>query len=94
MGRNCLTSSDGSRVVHSSIQDAALNHEPPHGRLNSRRRSHCATVTSGSGSALSTPNRATNPSRRYSPNRHCHINRFYCSLLASPRDSDSIESKA
>jgi hypothetical protein len=24
--------------------------------------------------------------------RHCHINRFYCSLLASPLDSDSINS--
>jgi hypothetical protein len=26
--------------------------------------------------------------------RHCHINRFYCSLLASPVDSDSINSTA
>ena len=26
--------------------------------------------------------------------RHCHINRFYCSLLASPLDSDSINSMA
>jgi hypothetical protein len=25
---------------------------------------------------------------------HCHINRFYCSLLASPLDSDSINSMA
>jgi hypothetical protein len=25
---------------------------------------------------------------------HCHINRFYCSLLASPSDSDSINSMA
>jgi transposase len=24
--------------------------------------------------------------------RHCHINRFHCSLLASPLDSDSIDS--
>ena len=28
------------------------------------------------------------------PSRHCHINRFYCSLLASPPDSDSINSMA
>jgi LacI family transcriptional regulator len=26
--------------------------------------------------------------------RHCHINRFYCSLLASPLDSYSINSMA
>jgi transcriptional regulator GlxA family with amidase domain len=26
--------------------------------------------------------------------RHCHINRFYCSLLASTLDSDSINSIA
>jgi hypothetical protein len=26
--------------------------------------------------------------------RHCHINRFYCSLLASTLDSDSINSMA
>jgi hypothetical protein len=26
--------------------------------------------------------------------RHCHINRFYCSLLAPPLDSDSINSMA
>jgi hypothetical protein len=65
MGRDCLTSSDGSRAVHrNSIQDAALNREPPHGRLDSRRRSHCATVTSRSGRAMPTPNRATSPSRR------------------------------
>jgi fructose-1-phosphate kinase PfkB-like protein len=25
---------------------------------------------------------------------HCHINRFYCSLLATPLDSDSINSMA
>jgi hypothetical protein len=30
----------------------------------------------------------------WNPKRHCHINRFYCSLLAAPLDSDSIESMA
>ena len=33
-------------------------------------------------------------SAREEVERHCHINRFYCSLLASPLDSDSINSMA
>ena len=50
------------------------------------------TIMKGSTTALTESGNASRAGVQELTKGHCHINRFYCSLLGYPLNSDSIES--